>query len=132
MARTGRGRSGRRHLWCRHHGLRPGTDALLTRTFDFVVVASPTLATLWDKAEGTPQDIRGISAVTSMPYVLVTNNPAIKSLADFTSKDRIAVPTVKISSQAISLSMAAAKQWGQDQYERLDPLTVTKLWDNPC
>src|SRR4051794_37415559 len=100
-------------------------DALLSRTFDFVVVASPALATLWDKTEGTAQEIRAVSAVTSMPYVLVTNNPKIKSLADFTDKDRIAVPTANISSQAISLSMAAAKQWGQDQYERLDPLTVT-------
>jgi NitT/TauT family transport system substrate-binding protein len=101
------------------------TDALLSRTFDFVVVASPTLATLWDKTEGTAQEIRGVSAVTSMPYVLVTRNPAVRTIADFTDKDRIAVPTVKISSQAISLSMAAAKQWGPDQYERLDPLTVT-------
>src|SRR5262249_50263639 len=38
------------------------TDALLSRTFDFVVVATPTLATLWDKAEGTPQEVRGVSA----------------------------------------------------------------------
>jgi NitT/TauT family transport system substrate-binding protein len=55
----------------------------------------------------------------------VTNNPKVKTLADFSDKDRIAVPTVNISSQAICLSMAAAKLWGQDQYARLDHLTVT-------
>ncbi|HEX9464500.1 MAG TPA: ABC transporter substrate-binding protein [Alphaproteobacteria bacterium] len=101
------------------------TDALLTRSFDFVVVAAPTLATLWDKTAGTAQEIKGVSAVQSMPYLLVTRNPDIRSIADFTDKDRIAVPTAKISSQAISLEIAAAKLWGFDQYERLDPLTVT-------
>ncbi len=101
------------------------TDALLSRTFDYVVVATPTLATLWDKTAGTVQEVRSVSAVTSMPYVLVTRNPQVKSIADFTQKDRIAVPTVKISAQATCLEMAAAKLWGQDQYERLDGLTVT-------
>jgi sulfonate transport system substrate-binding protein len=101
------------------------TDALLTRSFDFVVVATPTLATLWDKAVGTPQEIKGVSAVQSMPYLLVTRNPNVHSIADFTDQDRIAVPTVKISSQAMCLEMAAAKLWGFDQFEKLDPLTVT-------
>lgn len=101
------------------------TDALLTRQFDFIVAAAPTLATLWDKTEGTPQEIRGVGSVQSMPYLLMTRNPAVRTIADFTDKDRIAVPTVKISAQAMCLEIAAAKLWGVDQYERLDPLTVT-------
>ena len=35
------------------------------------------------------------------------------------------MPAVKISKQAICLQMAAAKEWGQDQYARLDPFTIT-------
>jgi NitT/TauT family transport system substrate-binding protein len=35
------------------------------------------------------------------------------------------VPGVKISSQALLLQMAAAKLWGDDQFDRLDRLTVT-------
>jgi len=100
-------------------------DALLSRTFDFVVVGTPSLVTLWDKTAGTPQEIRSVGSVQSMPYVLCTRNKTIRSIADFTDKDRIAVPTVKISAQAMCLEYAAAKRWGFDQYERLDPLTVT-------
>jgi len=55
----------------------------------------------------------------------VTNNPGVKTIADFTDRDRIAVPTAKISAQALCLEMAAAKLWGDENYEKLDSLTVT-------
>jgi len=100
-------------------------DALLTGQIQFVTVAAPSLATLWDKTAGTPQEVRGLCAVQSMPYVLVTRNAAVKTIADLTADDRIAVPTVKISGQAMALQMAAARLWGFGQYERLDPLTVS-------
>src|SRR5260370_9089268 len=60
-----------------------------------------------------------------MPYVLVTRNGKVGTIADFTNFDKIAVPTVKISGQAMILQIAAAKVWGFDQYERLDALTVS-------
>jgi len=100
-------------------------DALLGGQIQFVNVAAPSLATLWDKTAGTAQEVRAVCAVQSMPYVLVTRNPAVQTIADFTAADRIAVPTVKISGQAMALQMAAAKLWGFEQYERLDPLTVS-------
>jgi NitT/TauT family transport system substrate-binding protein len=100
-------------------------DGLLSGQIQFVNVATPSLATLWDKTAGTPQEVRAVCAVQSMPYVLVTRNPAVKTIADFTANDRIAVPTVKISGQALALEMAAAQLWGMDHYERLDPLTIT-------
>jgi NitT/TauT family transport system substrate-binding protein len=100
-------------------------DALLTGQIHFVTVAAPSLATLWDKTAGTPREVRGLCAVQSMPYVLVTRNAAVKTIADLTADDRIAVPTVKISGQAVALQMAAARLWGFEQYERLDPLTVS-------
>jgi NitT/TauT family transport system substrate-binding protein len=100
-------------------------DGLLSGQIQFVNVAAPSLATLWDKTAGTPQEVRAICAVQSMPYVLVTRNPAVKTIADFTENDRIAVPTVKISGQAMALQMAAAQLWGIDHYGRLDALTVT-------
>jgi NitT/TauT family transport system substrate-binding protein len=100
-------------------------DGLLSGQIQFVNVAAPSLATLWDKTVGTPQEVRAVCAVQSMPYVLVTRNPAVKAIADFTESDRIAVPTVKISGQAMALQMAAAKLWGLGEYERLDALTVS-------
>src|ERR1700761_1488646 len=101
-------------------------DALLSRQMDFGVSGVPSLATLWDKTAGTPNEVRALSAVQSMPFMLVTTKPAIQSIKDFTDQDKIAVPAIKVSSQAICLQMAAAKQWGDDQYARLDAYTITR------
>jgi NitT/TauT family transport system substrate-binding protein len=100
-------------------------DGLLSGQLQFGVAAIPSLATLWDKTAGTAQEVRGLSAVQSQPCVLMTRNPAVHSIRDFTEKDRIAVTGVKISVQALALEMAAAKEWGFDHYDKLDPLTVT-------
>jgi NitT/TauT family transport system substrate-binding protein len=101
-------------------------DALLSRQMDFGVTGVPSLATLWDKTTGTPYEIRALSAVQSMPFMLVTTRPEVKTIRDFTSQDKIAVPAIKVSSQAICLQMAAAKEWGDDQHARLDPYTITR------
>jgi NitT/TauT family transport system substrate-binding protein len=101
-------------------------DALLSRQMDFGVTGVPSLATLWDKTSGTSNEVRALSAVQSMPFLLVTNKPSIKSIRDFTDQDKIAVPAIKVSSQAICLQMAAAKEWGDDQYARLDAYTITR------
>ena len=100
-------------------------DALLSGQIQFVNVAAPSLATLWDKTIGSPIEVRAICTVQSMPYILTTRNPKVKTIADFTDADRIAVPTVKISGQAMALQMAAAKLWGQEHYDKLDAFTVT-------
>jgi len=49
----------------------------------------------------------------------------IKSLKDFTPKDKIAVPGIKTSLSAVILQMAAAKTFGDDSYDKLDALTVS-------
>ena len=101
-------------------------DALLSGQMNFGVTGVPGLAVLWDKTAGTPNEVRALSAVQSMPFMLVTNRPTIKSIKDFNEHDKIAVPAVKVSSQAICLQMAAAKEWGPDQYAKLDSLTITR------
>ena len=101
-------------------------DALLSGQMNFGVTGVPGLATLWDKTAGTPNEVRALAAVQSMPFMLVTNREAIKTIKDFGEQDKIALPAVKVSSQAICLQMAAAKEWGQDQYAKLDPLTITR------
>jgi NitT/TauT family transport system substrate-binding protein len=60
-----------------------------------------------------------------MPLSLVTSNPQVKTVADFTSKDRIALPAVRTSIQAVVLAMAAEKAFGNGQANKLDPLTVS-------
>ena len=101
-------------------------DALLSGQMNFGVTGVPGLNTLWDKTAGTPNEVRALSAVQSMPFMLVTNREAIKTIKDFNEHDKIALPAVKVSSQAICLQMAAAKEWGQDQYAKLDSLTITR------
>ena len=101
-------------------------DALLSGQMNFGVTGVPGLNVLWDKTAGTPNEVRALSAVQSMPFMLVTNRPTIKSIKDFNEHDKIAVPAVKVSSQAICLQMAAAKEWGPDQYAKLDSLTITR------
>jgi NitT/TauT family transport system substrate-binding protein len=100
-------------------------DGLLSGNVDFASSGITGLLTLWDKTQGTQNEIRGISGISSFPYPLVTRDPAVKTIKDFSSKDRIAVPAVKISVQAIVLQMAAAQAFGPDKRTALDPLTVS-------
>jgi len=62
------------------------------------------------------------SALSSSPVGLVTNSENIKSIKDFTEKDRIAVPQPG-SVQHILLSMAAEKEFGDSH--KLDNKLVT-------
>jgi NitT/TauT family transport system substrate-binding protein len=60
-----------------------------------------------------------------MPLYLNTRNPSVKTIKDFTEKDRIALPAVKVSIQAVTLQMAAEKAFGEGQQGKLDALTVS-------
>jgi NitT/TauT family transport system substrate-binding protein len=100
-------------------------EAIISGQMDFIAPGLPTLATMWDKTVGTQNEIRALTAVQSMPYVLVTRSPNIKTIRDFTEHDRIALPAVKLTGHAIALQMAAAKEWGREHYDRLDPITVS-------
>jgi NitT/TauT family transport system substrate-binding protein len=112
--------------WTQRAGPAADLDALLAGQADFIGPGIPTLATVWDKTVGTPQEIRALIAMQSMPYVLVTRNAAVKSIADFTDKDKIALPAVKLTGHAIALEMEAARIWGADQYGKLDSITITR------
>jgi NitT/TauT family transport system substrate-binding protein len=56
--------------------------------------------------------------------MLISRDANIKSLKDIGPNDKIAVPTVKISTQAIVLQIAAAEMFGADQWSKLDANTV--------
>jgi NitT/TauT family transport system substrate-binding protein len=100
-------------------------DALIGGQMHFGIAGVPGLATLWDKTVGTANEVRGLCAAQSMPFILTCNRPDVKSIKDFKEGDKIAVPGIKNSNQAICLQMAAAKEWGQAEYARLDPFTIT-------
>jgi len=98
-------------------------DALLTGNADIIGVGLPAFLTLWDKTRGN-MNIKAVVALNRQPAYLNTRDPNIKSVRDFTDKDRIALPAPKVSVQAIMLEMIAEKTFGPGKYDVLDRLTV--------
>jgi NitT/TauT family transport system substrate-binding protein len=111
-------------VWATFNSPAAMNDALLSGSIDIVSGGVPGLLTIWARTHGTANAVKGIAAFTSQPVLLNTRNPNVKSITDFTDQDKIAVPAVKISVQAMMLQMAAAKQWGLANYAKLDALTV--------
>ena len=99
-------------------------DALLSGSIDIVSGGVPGLLTIWARTRGTANAVEGVAAFSSQPILLNTRTAHIRRITHYTAQDKIAVPAVKVSIQAIMLQMAAASEWGQAQYARLDPLTV--------
>lgn len=98
-------------------------QALLSGTVDIVNTGSPAFLTIWAKTRGS-LDVRAIAAYNELPLTLVSRNPDVHTIADFTEEDRIALPAVKQSTQAIVLQIAAERLFGEGQYDRLDHLTI--------
>ena len=98
-------------------------DALLSGAIDVASGGVPGLLTIWGKTRGTAQEVRGIAAMSQQRVLLTSRDPRIRTIRDFTATDRIALPAPKVSAQAVMLQMAAAKEWGDAAYERLDALT---------
>ncbi len=99
-------------------------DGLISGALHFAAQGAPSMITLWDRTRRNV-GVKGVAAITTYPLYLITRNPAVRSIEDFGPADKIAVPSVKISTQAIMLQMAAAKAWGDAAYARLDPLTIS-------
>ncbi len=96
-------------------------DALISGNVDVVNTGTGQLLLLWDRLRG---GVKGICASTALPLTMISRDPRIKTLADIGPGDKIAVPTVKTSTQAILLQMAAAKMFGPDKYAHFDANTV--------
>jgi NitT/TauT family transport system substrate-binding protein len=99
-------------------------DAILAGALDIAGIGIPGFLVLRDRTLGRRQEMVGISALDSGALWLNTINPRIKTLADYTAKDKIAVPGIKTSYAAVILEMAVAKQFGMENYTRLDPMMV--------
>ena len=99
-------------------------DALISGNIDFASGGVGPMLTIWGKTRGNLK-VRGVAALNAMPIWLNTRNPKVLRLQDFGEGDRIALPAVKITIQAIVLEMAAAQAFGAAQFDKLDPLTVS-------
>ena len=110
--------------WVRFASGTAMNEALISDNLDFASGGVGPLLTIWARTRGN-LDVKGVAALNSMPLYLNTINPNVKTIADFTEKDRIALPAVKVSIQAVILQMAAEKAFGPGNHTRLDHLTVS-------
>jgi NitT/TauT family transport system substrate-binding protein len=111
--------------WSIFNGPNAMNDALISDSIDIVAGGVPGLVTLWARTKGTANEVKGIAALSSQPIYLNTRSDSIKSIADLKDSDRVAVPAVKVSLQAVLLQMAAAKLHGPANYGKYDALTVS-------
>lgn len=109
--------------WVKLSGGSAVNDALLSGNIEIAGAGVGPLLTLWDRTKGR-QNVKGVASLGNFPYYLVSNNPAVKTIADFTDKDRIALPAVGVSVQSRVLQLASAKLWGDKEFARLDKISV--------
>lgn len=115
--------------WNRYPSGKVMNDALKAGLLDFAAGGIVPLLTMWDGTRERTR-VKGVAALSSMPLYLNSRNPNVKRLRDFTDRDRIALPRVKKSLQAVVLQMAAAQAFGDKNYGQLDKLTVSMAHPN--
>ena len=112
--------------WPKFAGANVMNDALLSGDLEFSSLGPTPLGLMWARPKDTPNEVKAMAAYCTFPLYLNTRNPNVKTIKDFTQNDRIALPAVKVSGQALTLQMAAAQAFGEANYARLDPLTVSQ------
>ena len=105
--------------WARMGAGAAANDALLSGSLHFAAGGTGPAIILWDRTQANLK-VHCVSALSSMPNLLVTRNPNIKTLKDFTEKDRIAMAGAGSSVQTTYLQMAAAKEFGMDNYKKMN------------
>jgi len=110
--------------WVRFTGGPPMNEALISGNLDFASGGVGPFVTIWARTKSNLK-VKGVTALNSMPLWLNTFNPNVKTIKDFTDKDRIALPAVRVSMQAVILQMAAEKVFGKGQEHKLDAWTVS-------
>ena len=96
-------------------------DALISGNVDLINSGTGQMLLMWDKLKG---GMKGVVASSAAPLTFMSRDPKIKTLWDLGPGDKIAVPTVRISTQAILLQIAAADKLGPDKWSHFDPLCV--------
>lgn len=109
--------------WTQLSGGSAVNDALLSGSIDIAGAGVGPLLTIWDRTHGR-QNVKAVASLGNFPYYLVSSNPKVRSIADFTENDRIALPAVGVSVQSRFLQYAAAQQWGDKAFARLDKYTL--------
>lgn len=97
------------------------TDGLLSCKLHFASGGAPGAMLLWDRTRGT---VKSCFAMNATDQKLLTVRPGLNTITDLQPTDRIAMPAVKTSPQAVWLQMAAVQAFGPAEWSRYDALTV--------
>jgi NitT/TauT family transport system substrate-binding protein len=108
-------------VWSQLSSAQPMNDALLSGNLHIASGGVAPFMIIWDRTRGT-LNVKAVGALSSMPMYLVTNNPNVKSIRDFTDKDRISMAGAGQSIQTIVLQMAAAKEFGEANFNKFSTL----------
>lgn len=109
--------------WARLGGPAALNDAMISGSLHFACQGVPSMAVIWDRTRSNI-GVKALGAVANNNIWLNTRNPGIRSIKDFGDKDRIAVPSLKVSTQALLLHMEAEKIWGPGNHTKIDHLVV--------
>lgn len=110
--------------WAKISGATAMNEALLANNLDVVSAGVPPALVLWDRTKGK-QNVKIVAALGSLPNYLLTNNPNVKTLKDFSDKDRIAVPAAGVGFQSRTLQIETARLYGKDDFNRFDKISVS-------
>lgn len=107
--------------WIDFSGGGNATDAMLAGAVDAVNAGPGNMLLLWDRTRG---GVKGIVSNSALPATLISRDPRLETITDYGPDDRIAVPTVLVSTQAILLQIAAEQAYGDGQWRRFNANTV--------
>lgn len=105
--------------WARFGSGSAANDALLSGNLDFASGGTGPGIILWDKTHDNYR-VHGVAALSSMPNLLVSSDPRIKTIKDFNEKDKISMAGAGSSVQTVYLQMAVSKEWGIENYKKLN------------
>jgi NitT/TauT family transport system substrate-binding protein len=117
------GLPGLKVTYLRLAGTGPVTDGLLSGRLHFASGGAQGAMLLWDRTRG---GVKSCFAMNATNQKLLTVRPDLMSIKDLLPTDRIALPAVKTSPQAIWLQMAAAQAFGPGEWSRFDAQTVAR------
>src|SRR5437016_1802349 len=96
-------------VWSKLAGPSAIIDSFLAGAVHFSGQGVPSTALIWDRTRNGI-GAKAVSAMVASNIWLMTRKPELKSLRDLTEQDRIALPSIKTSAQALFLWTAAEKQ----------------------
>ena len=92
------------------------TEAIISNSIDIAITGVSNMLLAWGKTG----NIKMVAGVAGVPFKLLTRNANVKSIKDFGPNDRIAVPTIRASMQAMMMGIALEQAYGIGQHGKLD------------